>query len=148
MGDTISNKRKRKSAAAVEPQDQAVEVFDVPKASEEVAPAQPLMLRPDELHKMKLYEVEARAAQADAETSRIRKKYFLAILDPKGTVEAEEKRQEKHLQKAKEWAKKHELLIAHISMRLGVDLKKCGFDPETGVVVPDPSAKGTKGSPA
>lgn len=154
MSDVVNSKRKgarRKAGQVVEqPVAETVEAPAAPvaapaAASEAVAPAQPLVLRPDELHKMKLYEVEARAARAEAETCRLRKKYFLALLDPKGTVEAEEKRQEKHLEKAREWAKKHELVIAHISMRLGVDLTECGFDPETGlVVVPQKSAKGQK----
>lgn len=148
MEDTRTRRKSRKAGQVEAP---VIETVDAPAPVPVAAPAAsaaPLMLTQDELHKMKLYEVEARAARAEAETCRLRKKYFLALLDAKGTVEAEEKRQAKHLAKAKEWAKKHEIVIAHISMRLGVDLKDCGFDPETGVVVPDPSAKGTKGSPA
>lgn len=146
MEDTRTRRKPRKASQVEALATEAVAVSA--PAPTPASPAAPLMLTQDELHKMKLYEAEARAARAEAETCRLRKKYFLALLDAKGTVEAEEKRQAKHLAKAKEWAKKHEIVIAHISMRLGVDLKDCGFDPETGVVVPDPSAKGTKGSPA
>lgn len=137
-------RRKAEPVEAVEAP--VVPTVDAPAPAPAAAPApssQPLMLTQAELSKMKLFEAEARAARADAETCRIRKKYFLALLDPKGTVLKEEERQEEHLKKAREFAKKHEIVIAHISMRLGVDLKECGFDPETGVVVvPEKSAKG------
>lgn len=113
----------------------------------EVAPEQPAgppMLTQGELAQLRVFELEARAARAEAETSRVRKKYFLALLDSKGIVTKEEKRQEKHEADAREFAKKHQLLMARISMRLNLDLSKCAFDTETGVVhVPD-SAKGSK----
>lgn len=115
--------------------------------SVEVAPEQPPgppMLTQSELSQLRIFELEARAARAEAETSRIRKKYFLALLDSKGVITKEEKRQEKHEAEARDFAKKHQLLMARISMRLNLDLSKCAFDTETGVIhVPD-SAKGSK----
>lgn len=137
----ITTKRGRKKAVEA-PVVATVEVTS--PAPTPATVAQPLMLTQAELHKLKLFEAEARAARADAESCRIRKKYFLALLDPKGSVAKEEERQEEHLKKAREWAKKHEIVIAHISMRLGLDLKECAFDPETGVVVPPDSATGSK----
>jgi len=107
-------------------------------------PAGPPMLTQAELSQLRIFELEARAARAEAETNRIRKKYFLALLDSKGIVTKEEKSQERHEADAREFAKKHQLLMARISMRLNLDLSKCAFDTETGVVhVPD-SAKGSK----
>jgi hypothetical protein len=123
----------------------AVELQDTPSPSENAAtPPAPPMLAQDEIFKMRLYEAEMRAAKAEAETARIRKKWILALLDPKGTVEAEEKRIQKWLDASKEYFKKYELTKAHASMRLGIDLNKCGFDPETGTVVFPDSAKGKK----
>lgn len=108
-----------------------------------VEPEQPpvLMLTRDELHKLSMLELQVRHARAEAETCRIRKKWMLALLDPKGTVEAEEKRMEKWQKAMRSDSQQYETLKARISMRLNVDISKCGFDPETGVVVsPDSSA--------
>jgi hypothetical protein len=107
------------------------------------APAGPPMLTQSELAQLRIFELETKAARAEAETCRLRKKYFLALLDPKGTVEAEEKRYNSWLNDAKEFARKHETLMARISMRLNLDLSKCAFDTETGVVMVPDSAKGS-----
>lgn len=93
------------------------------------------MLTRDELYQLRLLEAEVRASRAESETCRLRKKWMLALLDPKGTVEAEEKRQERWAKEARDNAQKYETLKARISMRLNVDLNKAGFDPETGLVV-------------
>ena len=107
------------------------------------APVGPPMLTQSELAQLRIFELEAKAARAEAETCRLRKKYFLALLDPKGTVESEEKRHNSWLNDAKEFARKHETLMARISMRLNLDLSKCAFDTETGVVMVPDSAKGS-----
>lgn len=114
-------------------------------AHAETSPSEPpvKMLTQDELHRLRVLELEVRAARAESETCRLRKKWLLALLDPKGTVEAEEKRQEKWQRAMRAHAQQYETLKARVSMRLNIDLNKCGFDPETGVVVPpDPSATG------
>lgn len=100
-----------------------------------------VMLTRDELTKLRVAELEHRLAKAEAEAQRMKKKWLLALLDPKGHVDATEKEQEKALGKAKEAAKKYELARAHVSMRLNIDLSTCGFDPDTGVVVFDNSSK-------
>jgi hypothetical protein len=83
-------------------------------------------------------------ARAEAETSRVRKKFFLALLDPKGTVAGEEARYDKHMAAIKEHSTKYQTLIARISMRLNIDLSKCAFDTETGAVHLPDSAMGGK----
>ena len=133
--ELLKPKRGRRKSVVADPEPVVV-------ASEQ--PAGPPMLKQEELAQLRIFELEARAARAEAETSRIRKKYFLALLDSKGVVTKEEKRQERSEADAREFAKKHQLLMARISMRLNLDLSKCAFDTETGVVhVPD-SAKGSK----
>lgn len=101
------------------------------------------MLTQDELFKLQLFQAQAERAIAEAEASRMRKKWILALLDPKGTVEAEEKRTEKHKAEAKDFFQKYETIKARVSMRLNLDLGKCGFDAETGVIQLPDSAKGT-----
>jgi hypothetical protein len=133
MTDEI--KPKRKYRRKDEPVMAAAEGAD--------APPGPPMLTQSELAQLRIFELEAKAARAEAETCRLRKKYFLALLDPKGTVEAEEKRQNSWLSEAKEFALKHETLMARISMRLNLDLSKCAFDTDTGVVMVPDSAKGS-----
>lgn len=145
MSDEHKTKRKytRKphQAESIEARMAAVEMDSTPPPAE---PNVPLMLTQDELFKLRLFESELRAARAEAETCRMRKKWILALLDPKGTVEAEEKRYERWLAEAKAYAGKYETMKARASMRLGIDLSKCGFDTDTGVVVPPDSAKGKK----
>jgi hypothetical protein len=144
MDSTVKQKRKyvRKSVAATPAEDVSVPAHEVVPSAEQ-APG-PLMLTQDELFKLRLFESELRAARAEAETCRMRKKWILALLDPKGTVDAEEKRQEKWIGEAKSFAAKYEAVKARASMRLGIDLNQCGFDTDTGVVVPPDSAKGKK----
>lgn len=149
MSDAVNMKRRggRRKAAPVENAEvPVVMTVDAPVSpqSAHVPASTPLMLTQEELHRMRHYEAEARAARAEAETSRIRKKYILSILDKKGLVESEEKNQEKHIEKSKDWAKRHEMLIAQISIRLNIDLKTCAFDTDTGLVVPPDSATGRK----
>lgn len=135
MTEEIKTRRSRRKLAVVNTEE--------PVVAPERPPGPP-MLTQAELAQLRIFELEARAARAEAETSRIRKKYFLALLDPKGTVAAEEKRLASHMETAREYARKHETLMARVSMRLNLDLSKCAFDTETGVVhVPD-SAKGSK----
>lgn len=133
MTEEIKPKRKYRHKA--EPAEAAPVAGDVP--------AGPPMLTQSELSQLRIFELEAKAARAEAETCRLRKKYFLALLDPKGTVEAEEKRYNLWLSETKEFARKHETLMARISMRLNLDLSKCAFDTETGVVMVPDSAKGS-----
>ena len=142
MDPVVKQKRKysRKSPAPVVAEDASVSVA-APSAE---TPPGPPMLTQDELFKLRLFESELRAARAEAETCRMRRKWILALLDPKGTVEAEEKRQEKWVTEAKSFAAKYEAVKARASMRLGIDLNQCGFDTDTGVVVPPDSAKGKK----
>lgn len=134
--------RKVHAAESIEARMAAVEHDEQPVQND--GPPPPPMLTQAEIHKLRLFEAEARHSRAEAETCRMRKKWILSLLDPKGTVEAEEQRQEKWLASAREFAKKYELAKAHASMRLGLDLDKCGFDPETGLVVPPDSATGSK----
>ena len=134
MDDT--NKPKKKQTRKVSESAEVVPVID--------GPPPPPMLTQDELFKIRLFEVEMRAAKAEAETCRMRKKWILALLDHKGSVEAEEKRQAKYLEEAKGVSKKYEAVLARASMRLNLDLSRCGFDAETGLVVPPDSATGKK----
>ena len=142
--DETKPKRKyqrRVAAETLESRMAAVELDDTPVSGE---PA-PKMLTQDELFKLRLYEAEVRHARAESETARMRKKWILALLDPQGSVEKEEARIQRWLDTATDFAKKYENVKAHASMRLGIDLSQCGFDTDTGLVVPpDPSAKGSK----
>ena len=147
MSEEIKTKRKtlRRSAHLAESTEArvaAVEMDSVPPAAAEPVP---LMLTQEELFKLRLYEADARHAKAEAETCRVRKKWILALLDPKGTVTKEEERMDKWSATSRDNFKKYENAKSHISMRLRIDLNQCGFDTETGLVVPpEPSAKGKK----
>jgi hypothetical protein len=145
----VTNKTKRQyrrkaSADTLEARVEAVELVDAVQpemAAAPSAPPAPPMLTQEELFKIKLYQVEAQRAAAEAETARMRKKWILALIDPKGTVAAEEERVEKWKNEARTFYSRYELVKERASKRLGIDLKDCGFDPETGLVVPN-SAKG------
>ena len=148
MTEGVKAKRKytRKGAdpapESVESRVSAIEIHDTPPAP--AGPPPMPMLTQDELHKLVLFQAQISHAKAEAETCRRRRKWILSLLDPKGTVETEEARRDKWLTETANIGKKYEAMLARASMRLNLDLSKCSFDTETGLVIPPDSAKGRK----
>ena len=105
------------------------------------APVAPPQLTQRELYELRLAEVEIRCAQQQIEASKFRRLYILALVDAKGRVLAEEKSRDTALNAYQEARKKYEQVRNIASRRLGLDLAKCSFDADTGVVIPD-SARG------
>lgn len=124
--------RKRKSKQVEEA------VVEVPAAPVEVVPPQ---LTQRELYELRLAEVEMRCAQQQIETSKFRRLYILALLDPKGRIAAEDKNRDDALSSMSGARKRYEQVRNNASRRLNLDLAKCSFDADTGVVIPD-SARG------
>ena len=104
----------------------------------EVAPPQ---LTQRELYELRLAEAEIRCAQKEIEASKFRRLYILALLDPKGRVAAEEKAHDAALKNIQETRRRYQNVQVMAGKRLGLDLSKCSFDADTGVVIPD-SARG------
>ena len=105
------------------------------------APVAPPQLTQRELYELRLAEVEIRCAQQQIEASKFRRLYILALIDAKGRVLAEEKSRDTALNAYQEARKKYEQVRNIASRRLGLDLAKCSFDADTGVVIRD-SARG------
>lgn len=124
------SKRKRKVIDAPVEETVAVEV-----------PVAPPQLTQRELYELRLAEVEIRCAQAKIEASKFRRLYTLALLDPKGRILSEEKARDSALTEYQEARKKYEQVRNIAGRRLSIDLNKCSFDADTGVVIPD-SARG------
>jgi hypothetical protein len=126
--EEASVQRKRKSKQAEE----------APAAPVEVAPPQ---LTQRELYELRLAEAEIRCAAKEIEASKFRRLYILALLDPKGRVAAEDKARETAMRNMTESRKRYESVRNLASKRLNLDLSRCSFDADTGVVIPD-SARG------
>ena len=94
-----------------------------------------------ELYELRLAEAEIRCAQQQIETSKFRRLYILALLDPKGRIAAEEKARDAAAASLVESRKRYEAVRNLAGKRLNLDLSKCSFDADTGVVIPD-SARG------
>lgn len=129
--EQASIQRKRKAKVP----DEAV---TEPVMPVEVAPPQ---LTQRELYELRLAEAEIRCAQKEIEASKFRRLYILALLDPKGRVAAEEKAHEAALKNVHETRRRYQNVQLMAGKRLGLDLSKCSFDADTGVVIPD-SARG------
>lgn len=97
----------------------------------EVAPPQ---LTQAELFLLRVAQTELRAAKSEAEASKFRRLYILALLDPKGRVLAEEKTGKAADEAVKDATAKYVGTLQRASKRLGMDLSKCSFDADTGQV--------------
>lgn len=104
----------------------------------EVAPPQ---LTQRELYELRLAEAEIRCAMQEMEAAKFRRLYILALLDPKGRVAAEDKKHEAAAKTVQETRRRYQNVQVMAGKRLGLDLSKCSFDADTGVVIPD-SARG------
>lgn len=116
------------------------------KQAEEVAAVAPVEVAPPqltqrELYELRLAEAEIRCAQKEIEASKFRRLYILALLDPKGRVAAEEKAHDAALKNVQETRRRYQNIQILAGKRLSLDLSKCSFDADTGVVIPD-SARG------
>lgn len=120
--------------------DKSDSLADVISISEspEAAPA-PLMLTGSELMQIRLSQAELRTALAEREAAKLRKLFILAKIDPKGIVEKHEKAIAEKDAALKEAQQRFSMLRLRIGSRLGVNMENCGFDPETGQVVPRPA---------
>jgi hypothetical protein len=112
-----------------------------PVASEPPTPAGPArtFLTAHELMQLRLAEADVKSATAEKETARIRRLYFLALLDPKGTILAEEKKMAKKDSELKSAKDKFALIRLRLGHKLKVDFNKVGIDPETGEIVLPPA---------
>lgn len=126
----IQRKRKQKQVEEA--------VVEAPAVPVEAPPPQ---LTQRELYELRLAEAEIRCAQKEMEASKFRRLYILALLDPKGRVAAEEKAHDAALKSVQETRRHYQNIQVLAGKRLGLDLSKCSFDADTGVVIPD-SARG------
>jgi hypothetical protein len=88
-----------------------------------------------EIFHLRLAETEIRAALAEKEAARLRRLYFLALIDPKGTVLAEEKNLGQKERALREAQAKFAALRERVGKRLNLDMSKAGIDVETGEVM-------------
>jgi hypothetical protein len=149
MSEHIKPKRqyRRRQKSTVESETvlsasgESVPAASEPALSTTPAPAPvPLRLTASEIFQLRLAESEVRAATAEKESVRLRRLYYLALLDPKGTILAEEKRLAEKDRALREAQAKFSVLRERAGKRLGVDMNKAGVDVETGEVVVVPSA--------
>jgi hypothetical protein len=110
-------------------------VEPAPVASEPASTPTPPRLTTSEIFQLRLAEAEVRATVAETETARLRRLYYLALLDPKGTILAEEKRLGEKELSLREAQAKFTAIRSRIGSRLKVDMNKVGLDVETGEVV-------------
>ncbi len=111
-------------------------VAEAPKAPEG---PKTLLMTQSELFQMKLAQAELRIALAERESAKLRKLFVLAKIDPKGVIEKQEKTISEREHGLKEAQQKFALIRTRVGTRLGVDMTTCGFDPDTGEVVPRPA---------
>jgi hypothetical protein len=132
--------RRRKVAApeleSIPAAESIAPVAEAPKAPEG---PKTLLMTGNELTQMKLAQAELRIALAEREAAKLRKMFILAKIDPKGVVEKQEKNIEEKDEALKAAQHKFTLIRIRVGGRLGVDMAQCGFDPDTGEVVPRPA---------
>ncbi len=138
-------RRAKKAAVSETPEITSVSV-ESETVAETVAPppvekpkeVPPPQLTQAELFLLRMAQTELRAAQSEAEASKFRRLYILALLDPKGRVLAEEKTGAAAAQAVKDASAKYVGTLQRASKRLGLDLSKCSFDADTGQVFKSP----------
>ncbi len=132
-------RRRKAIAAQVEsiPETESIPaVEESPKAPEG---PKTLLMTQNELFQMKLSQAELRIALAEREAAKLRKLFVLAKIDPKGVIEKQEKTISEKESGLKAAQQKFALIRTRVGARLGVDMTTCGFDPDTGEVVPRPA---------
>ena len=135
MSESIQPKRQYRRKSAEQAAAEAAPVEPASAASEPASTPRAPRLTPSEIFQLRLAEAEVRTAMAEKEAARLRRLYYLALIDPKGTVLAEEKRLGQKEIALREAQALFTALRARIGDRLKVDLNKCGLDVETGEVV-------------
>lgn len=144
MSENTKPKRqyRRRKSPVVSATESSAPVESVPVASEPAppVPAGPPRLTAHEIYQIRLAEAEIRTALAEKDAARLRRLYFLALLDPKGTVLAQDKKLAEKEALLREAQNRFKTLRAKVGNRLGVDMSKAGIDVETGEVMVAPSA--------
>lgn len=139
MSEVVKPKRQHRRKSADRAATEAAPVDPAPVASEPASTPRTPRLTASEIFQLRLAEADVRASMAEKETARLRRLYYLALIDPKGTILAEEKRLAQKEAAVREAQARFAALRARIGGRLQVDLNKCGLDVETGeVVMPSP----------
>ena len=135
MSEVVKPKRQHRRKSADLAATEVAPVEPAPVASEPASTPTPPRLTTSEIFQLRLAEAEVRATVAETETARLRRLYYLALLDPKGTILAEEKRLGEKELSLREAQAKFTAIRSRIGSRLKVDMNKVGLDVETGEVV-------------